>query len=307
LTMNVLCVKVDISEKATMNLLKLYVEGLMILQEAYDFLETNLPSQPEVKEMVIAPGFTGVLLSNGDAGISMNIRKGDTFRSEENQRLLKQQTGRKALDVAREMSLFMDTVLTSIRVAILNALSSPFLNEESLRPYGLKITADNETPINASVDKRDTVTIVGFGGMVRGMVNRASKVYVTELDMDRCESLIINQRGIETGPTAVEVVHASDAERVFKVSDKIFVTGSALVTHTMEEVLQQCPSSAEVILYGHTAAFFPVPLFQRGVHISRTRRVTDSGMMMDLLKNYGIMVERLFPQASQELLIEKLG
>lgn len=279
----------------------------MILQEAHDFLETNLAFQPEVAEIVIAPGFTGVVLSNGDVGISMNIRKGDTFRNEETQKLLRQQTGRKALDVVKEMSPFKDTVLTSIRVAILNALSSPFLNKETLLPFGLKITPDDETPINASVDKEDTVTLVGFGGMVRGMVKRAAKVYVTELDMDRCESMIFNKKGQETGPNAVEVVHASDAERVFKVSDKIFVTGSALVTHTMEEVLQQCPSSAEVILYGHTAAFFPVPLFERGVNLSRTRKVTDSGMMMDLLKNYGFMVERLFPQASQELLIEKLG
>jgi uncharacterized protein (DUF4213/DUF364 family) len=280
---------------------------IVILQEAHDFLETNLAFQPEVTEIVIAPGFTGVVLSNGDAGISMNIRKRASFRSEEKQRLLRQQTGRKALDVVKEMSSFKDTVLTSIRVAILNALSSPFLNEETLLPYGLKITPDDETPINASVDKGDTVTLVGFGGMVRGMVKRAAKVYVTELDMDRCESLIFNKKGIKTGPTDVEVVHASDAERVFKVSDKIFVTGSTLVTHTMEEVLQQCPSFARVILYGHTAAFFPVPLFQRGVNISRTRKVTDSGMMMDLLKNYGFMVERLFPQASQELIIEKLG
>jgi uncharacterized protein (DUF4213/DUF364 family) len=279
----------------------------MILQEVHDFLETSLPSQPEVAEMVIAPGFTGVLLSNGDAGISMNIRKGDAFRSEENQRLLRQQTGRKALDVAKTMSPFTDTVLTSIRVAILNALSSSFLNNEALLPYGLKITADDENPINTSVNRGDTVTLVGFGGMVRGMARRAAKVYVTELDMDRCESLIVNKEGLETGPTAVEVVHASDAEGVFKVSNKIFVTGSALVTHTMEEVLQQCPSSARVILYGHTAAFFPVPLFKWGVHLSRTRKVTDSEMMMDLLKNYGLMVERLFPQASEELLIEKLG
>jgi hypothetical protein len=51
----------------------------MILQEVHDVLDAGLQSVPEVKEIVIGSGFTGVLLSNGDAGISMNIRRGNAL------------------------------------------------------------------------------------------------------------------------------------------------------------------------------------------------------------------------------------
>lgn len=177
------------------------------------------------------------------------------------------------------------------------------MNEAHLGPFGHHIRTDEKTSITASIKPGDTVTLVGFRGMVRDMAKRASKVYVTELDTDFCKSMIVNEQGIGTGPTRVETVHASKAKDVFKISDKIFITGSALVTHTMEEVLEQYPPTAEVIIYGHTAAFFPLPLFQRGAHRIETRQVTDSALMMDFLKNYGPMVERFFPRASEEISI----
>lgn len=277
----------------------------MILQEVTDTLSTKLKSQLTIEEIVIGAGFTGVALSNEDAGISMNLRRGEPFGDNHKKTLLEKQIGRKALDAVKELAGFTDTVFTSIRVALLNALSSPFLNDEHLAPYGLKIIEDDNSSISTSVNEGDVVTLVGFGGLVRPVLKRALKVYVSELDTDFCTSHIVNTEGTATGPTRFDVVHASQAKEAFEISDKIYITGSALVTQTMEKVLADCPSRAKAIIYGHSAALFPAPLFKRGAHLLRTRKVTDAKMMMDLIKNYGRMVERFFPQASQDLSIVK--
>jgi hypothetical protein len=117
----------------------------MILQEVHQFLNAALRSVPEVTEIVIGSGFTGVLLSNGDAGISMNIRRVSAFWNNDNKDFLKRQIGRKALTVVNEMAVFMDTVLTSIRVALLNALS--FSERGTSRPPWHHINTEEKTSI----------------------------------------------------------------------------------------------------------------------------------------------------------------
>lgn len=276
----------------------------MILQEVTRFLQDRISGIPEISEIVIGQGFTGVLLSDGNGGIAMNMWKGGADLPEDTESLLRNLIGRLSLETASELAGHTDKVCTSVRVAILNALSVPFMEPEYLEKHGLSVDASEKIPIHRGVTKQDTVTLVGFGGMVHGLSRLAGRLFVSELDMTRGRSLIFNDKGRQTGPARITMVHADEADAAFEQSSRIFVTGSALVTHTMEDLLRQCPDTATVVLYGHTAAFFPGPLFQRGVGQIRTRVVTDGPKMMDLIKNSGPMVERFFPRASRELLIE---
>ena len=69
---------------------------------------------------------------------------------------------------------------------------------------------------------------------------KAKKVYVSELDPEVFKSTILNQDGVSFGPNCAEVVNAKDAAACFDAADVILLTGSSLVTGTMESILEQC-------------------------------------------------------------------
>ncbi|MCL6479159.1 MAG: hypothetical protein K6T65_12225 [Peptococcaceae bacterium] len=219
--------------------------------------------------------------------------------------------GRRGLEAALELSEMIPAealdgksalVLRSVLVALLNALSQPFMDEKHLRSAGYDVEAGGRRNPDQFVNAKDTVTMVGFGGQVPGIALKARKTYVTELEPGLFKSVVITSGGITAGPSNVQIVPARDAGPCFRESDTVFVTGCALVTDTLEEILAQCRGK-RVIVYGSTACFFPEPLFKRGVSILTTRRITSPGLMFDLLANSAGAVERFFPAASQEILI----
>jgi hypothetical protein len=54
----------------------------MILDRVCGFLNREVRENPEIREIVINPNFTGVLLENNDMGMAMNIRKGSDHDAE---------------------------------------------------------------------------------------------------------------------------------------------------------------------------------------------------------------------------------
>lgn len=287
----------------------------MILREVMDHLYDNLTYGPKLEKIVINSGFSGMLLDNGAMGIAMNIRSGGLFNDRVIENFLADKPGKQGLDVARELEEKIEQlspesnstlVLRSLLVALLNALSRPLLNEEYLNSLGYKLTIGAEKHVSQQVQEGETVTIVGFGGMVRNVAKIAGKTYVSELEPSLFKSTIFSKEGLVYGPQCAQVVAAGTAASYFHASDTIFITGCTLVSNTMEEILAQC-QGRRVIVYGHTAGLFPGPLFKRGVSLVSTGRVTDSPLMVDLLTNCAGAVERFFPQATEDVQICQQG
>ncbi|MGI6434693.1 MAG: Rossmann-like domain-containing protein [Syntrophomonadaceae bacterium] len=283
----------------------------MILSEVMDHLQENLTDKPKLEKIVINPGFSGMLLDNGAMGIAMNIRSGGQFNDRVIEGFLADKPGRQGLDVARRLEektaemppeSNSTLVLRSLLVALLNALSRPFLNEKYLSSLGYNISAGAEKHASQQVIAGETVTIVGFGGMVRNVAQIAGNTYVSELEPDLFRSKVFSQQEIAYGPQCAQVVAAETAGSCFKASDTVFVTGCTLVSNTMEEILTQCQGS-RVIVYGHTAGLYPEPLFKRGVNIISTGRVINAPLMVELLTDCAGAVERFFPQATEDVQI----
>ncbi len=276
----------------------------MILDQACLFLNQELRETPEIREIVINPNFTGVLLENEAMGMAMNIRKGPGNEKEGPVTSIEDLIGIDGLKGLERLEKAADPLMLSVKVALINALSKPFMTKEYLeaRGYGTAQGRDNYSIKEMVKDK--TVVIVGFGGNVTKIASRAAKVYVTELEPERFYSRVINKTGASMGPFCATLVHAKDAAPYFQKADAVVLTGCTLVTQTMEEILVQCQGK-KVFIYGVTAGFFPEPLFDMGVDAIATSIVTDSSKMMDALKNCGPMVERFFSESCQELFIQK--
>ena len=287
--------------------------GNMILHEVMDHLQNNLTDRPKLEKIVINPAFSGMMLDNGAMGIAMNIRSGGQFDDRLVGNILADKPGKAGLDVALELEAKIarlpaesnsTLVLRSLLVALLNALSRPFLNSAYLNRLGYEMTVGAEKHASQQVIAGETVAIVGFGGMVRNVAQIAGTTYVTELEPDLFKSTIFSDQGVTYGPQCAQVVAADKASSCFQAADTVFITGCTLVSNTMEEVLAQC-QGRRVIVYGHTAGLYPEPLFRRGVSIISTGRVVDAPLMVDLLTNCAGAVERFFPKATEDVQIWK--
>ena len=276
----------------------------MILDQACLFLSRELHEIPEIREIVVNPNFTGVLLKNDDMGMAMNIRKGPGHDSETPITALEDLIGLDGLSGLERLAKAADPLMLSVKVALINALSKPFMTKDYLEARGYRTAQGRDNYSIKEMVKDQTVVIVGFGGNVTKIASRAAKVYVTELEPERFHSRVINKTGSSLGPFCATLVHAKDAEQYFKKADAVVLTGCTLVTQTMEEILKQCQDK-KIFVYGVTAGFFPKPLFDMGVDAIATSIVTDSSRMMDSLKNCGPMVERFFSESCQELFIQK--
>ncbi|MBW2605247.1 MAG: hypothetical protein JRE28_13190 [Deltaproteobacteria bacterium] len=276
----------------------------MILNEITAYLNRHLTDRPGIEQMVINPCFSGVLLENGDMGISMNVRKGTGYSDAALNEQLKTFIGKDGMTVAAELEVEDDPVAGSVKLALINALSQPFMTQDYLCKMGYHAEFGGTGYPDHYIANDKTVAIVGYGGNVRGVSKKAAKVFVTELEPDMFRSIVISATGFQRGPICADLVHALEAAPVFRKADTILLTGCTLVTGTMEEVLEQ-GKEKNIIVYGCSACFYPAPLFQRGVNVISTRKITDSQTMVELLANCAGMVERFFPLASEELVITR--
>jgi uncharacterized protein (DUF4213/DUF364 family) len=67
--------------------------------------------------------------------------------------------------------------------------------------------------------------------------------------------------------------------------DRVLITGSTLINHTLDDVLDQCSPKAQVALIGPTASCLPDPLFERGINVIGSITVNDSVLLDELLTN----------------------
>lgn len=287
----------------------------MIKNELYNCLKKLINDSPKIKQIVLNSGFTGVVLDNSTMGMAMNVRSGCNTNKKIYD-FLQRKINSKALpavvDILNDRDNFSASpdeayLINSVLVALFNALSKPFMNEEYFKTMGCRVeynTGKASKAISEDIKSGETVTIVGFGGMVRSLSKTAGKTYVTELNPDLFLPTLISAQGIERGPDCCTIVPSDQGEEYFKKADTIFITGCTLVTDTMDDILKKC-SGKNIIVYGTTASFWPQPLLERGVNKIRATNIKDSELMVELLINCAGAAERFFPMASENMVITK--
>ncbi len=106
------------------------------------------------------------------------------------------------------------------------------------------------------------------------------KGVVKELHVYERSGRALEEEGLPPKPT--EPMRAA-----LQRSDIVIITGSALVTQTLDEILSYTCGAREVILVGPTSSMRPDPLFRRGVTVIGGVRIDDADRMLRIVGEAG--------------------
>jgi uncharacterized protein len=253
------------------NILK---ETLARLHELYAKSDTKVGILTKV---ALRQGWNVVIGTGGQCGMALSFTGWiGAFREPQlDMEALQASIGRNLFDVASERIDSESWQERSICTAAMTALSQPFVTPSSLEARGFEVPPDNPD-FTSCLKPDDIAAIVGYGGSVSRSIGKCRELHV--LDMRSKESILatlITDKGIEFAPTEVTLHPAEDNKQVMGRATAVSITGSTLVNGTFDGLMDLCKNARLVTIYGASAGFIPDILFERGVHMIHSSRITD--------------------------------
>jgi uncharacterized protein len=255
--------------------------GKNILKETLNrlyklYAESNV-SPGNLTKVALKGGWHVVIGTSGQCGMALSfVGWIGAFREASlDIEALQNSIGRNLFDVASERIDSESWQERSICVAAMSALSQPFVSPASLEARGFEVPADNPDFISC-LKPEDIAVIVGYGGSVVRAMGKCRELHV--LDMRSKEDLLatlITGKGIEYAPTEVILHPAEDNKQVMERATAVSITGSTLVNGTFDSLMDLCINARLITIYGASAGFIPDVLFERGVHMIHSSRITD--------------------------------
>lgn len=254
----------------------------LLLKETVATLEEKLGGQLDglaVADFVVGIFFTGVVLETGHAGIAATpVREMPEAVCCPRSLARMPEAGLIRGRLARDLLPFAldpNVLKRAIGVATLNALSH--LLEDKAGANGYVVTVGRDALDALPIGKETKVALVGaFEPYIRRLAQLGADFCVVEKNP---ASLREADRGRYRSPET-----ALDA---FAGAEVAILTGSALVNHTMEGLLDAVRKPCRVAVAGPTASLFPLPLFRRGVEVVGGIRITDPTRMVRILAEGG--------------------
>jgi uncharacterized protein (DUF4213/DUF364 family) len=265
------------------NVLKETLQRLHVL-----YTESNLRPGIFLKAG-LKQGWNVVIGTDGQCGMAMSFTgwEGSFGKPRIDLTKLQASIGKSLFDLASERLESDSWQERSICVAALSALSQPLVTPPSIRARGFEISAEN-ADFASCLRPDDIAAIVGYGGGIGKSLGKCKELHV--LDMRPRESFLttlITGTGIEFAPSEATVHPAKDNKEVLGRATAVSITGSALVNGTFEELLDYARNARLISVYGASAALIPDILFERGVHLVHSSRISDPaaferGMVYDI-------------------------
>jgi uncharacterized protein len=254
----------------------------------------------------VKQGWNVVIGSDGQCGMAMNFTGwADAFGEPQlDLAALQASIGKSLLDVASVRLDSNSWQERSIAVAAMSALSQPFLTPISIRERGFEISPEN-TDFASCLQPDDIAAIVGYGGAVQRSLGKCKELHVLDMrPKDFFLGTLITERGIEFTPSEVTVHPAQDNKDVLGRATIVTITGSALVNGTFEELLQYAKNARLISVYGASAGFIPDVLFERGVHMVLSSRISDPEAF-DRCVLYDMSMESVMQRTQQFQTVQK--
>jgi uncharacterized protein (DUF4213/DUF364 family) len=163
----------------------------------------------------------------------------------------------------------------AVGVAALNALSS--LAVERFGVPGGRLVRGTDALEAAGIHPRDRVAMVGaFAPFVRALKGRTAELWV----VDRHPGALREDEQSFWRPPET-------AREVLRNATVVLITGSALVEGGVDELLEACRQARRVAMVGPTTSLWPVPFFDRGVHVLAGIRVLDGARLVRIVGEGG--------------------
>jgi uncharacterized protein len=249
----------------------------MIIDQTYALLKSTYKDQIEkliISDVRIGINLTAVRLSDGSVGTSSTITDNQPFCSKSNRDFsdftpLKIR-GQKVSDFLETTKV--TTILASLRIAVLNAISSKIISS------GNYMIIEDCDPVQlVDLSSRKTITIVGaFHSYIRKISDTPNKLYVLEKNKD---SLATEYKKF--------FIDSEDYKTILPDSDIIIITGQTLVNNSIDYLLQAISPGAVVIVTGPSGSIIPDILFENGVSIIGASRITKPDILFDVVSDGG--------------------
>lgn len=249
----------------------------MILEDTYDLLKSRYKKQIgklTISDARIGIYLTAVRLSDNSYGTSSTIPDDQPFCLKSNRDFgdftpLKIR-GKKVLDIFETKS--GTAILSSLRIAVLNAISSTLISAANYR-----IIEDCDPIQLLDLSSRKTITIIGaFHSYIRKISSTANKLFVLE-----------RNKGALATEYKKFFVKAEEYNSLLPVSDIVIITGQTLVNGTIDNLLQAISPGTQVIVTGPSGSIIPDILFENGVSIIGASRITKPDILFDIISDGG--------------------
>jgi uncharacterized protein (DUF4213/DUF364 family) len=255
---------------------------LSVVAETIDIIREKFPAplqEVRVDDLVIGIFFTGVKLSTGHAGVAFTpigeipeavccpttaarMPQAGSFE------------GNSVSDILR-YALDPNVLKSAIGVATLNAISQLIIESEGEKELHLVKDRDGFDLLN--IQPNETVSLIGaFGPYIRRLRMMGNPFFIVEKNPQTL-------RPDEMKYFKPEPEMASALEK----SDVVIITGTAIVNHTIDNILSHIAGERRTSIIGPTASMIPYAFYQRGVHIMAGVRITDPKMMIRILMQGG--------------------
>lgn len=254
----------------------------LLLKETVTALEERLGGQLDglaLADVVVGIFFTGVVLETGHAGVAATpVREIPDAVCCPRSLARMPEAGSLRGRLARDLLPFAfdrNVLKRAIGVAALSALSR--LVEDKTGTEGYAVTLGRDALDEMPIGRGTRVVLVGaFEPYIRRL---------SQLEADFC----VVERNPETLREADRSRYRSPdaAHDAFAGAEVTVLTGSALVNHTMDELLAAVRKPCRAAVAGPTASLFPLPLFRRGVDVVGGIRITDPSLMLRILTEGG--------------------
>jgi uncharacterized protein (DUF4213/DUF364 family) len=253
-----------------------------VITETIDILKEKSPAPPYevwVDDLVIGIFFTGVKLSAGHAGAAFTpIREIPEAVCCPTTAARMPRAGDfegMAISEILEYSLDTNVLKSAIGVAAMNALSQLIIESENEANY--QIIKDTDGFDLLEIQPHETVSLIGaFGPYIRRLKTSGNPFFIVEKNPQTLRSDEMKYFKSE-----------SEMSAAIQKSDKVIITGAAIVNHTIDAILSSVPGETRTAIIGPTASMIPDVFFKRGIAVMAGVRILDSDLMIKILKQGG--------------------
>jgi uncharacterized protein len=240
-----------------------------------------------IERLIVGVFCTGVKLSNGHGGIAYTpleaVQRAGTRILKSPKTLIR---GMRACElIACGMPGPFSAV---IRLATLNALSTPFL----INNRHIVDAVDDVTDYpQFFVDKKIC--------MVEAIIPTLKRLQ--ELGIKNV-TIIDRKEATRAESDFGNFIPIEKASEALAACDTAIFPGASIANGTIEHLIRCASKNATIIVVGPTAGFIPEPLFRRHVAIIGTVAVTDSDLALDLLSEGGAAYQ-LFKRCLRKIIL----
>ncbi len=258
------------------------MEMKSVIAETIDIIteKSHTPLQEVwVDDLVIGIFFTGVKLSTGHAGVAFTpigeipeavCCPTSAARMPQAGSL----EGRPVSEILK-YSLDSNVLKSAIGVATLNAVSQWIFESGDKKEY--KVIKEKDGFDLLEIKPDETVALIGaFGPYIRRLKVMGNPFFIVERNPQTLRS--DEMKYFMPEPEMASAVVASNV---------VIMTGTAIVNHTIDDLLSLITDDKRTAIIGPTASMMPDVFFQRAIDIMAGVRILDADGMIKILKQGG--------------------